>query len=115
MHHTQIASYPLALIRTRLQAQGVGGGANKYVGMGDVLKKTLEREGFLGLYKVRACVCVCACARSKSAVQCSDKTHASVYLCMRMCAGKSDWEHEDTLLRMLSRVTMEFHRDCVQF
>lgn len=47
----QFASYPLALTRTRLQAQGVGGRPLKYVGMVDVLQKTYRLEGFRGLYK----------------------------------------------------------------
>lgn len=48
----QFASYPLALVRTRLQAQGVGGKPVKYTGMTDVLVKTYRNEGFRGLYKV---------------------------------------------------------------
>lgn len=48
----QFASYPLALVRTRLQAQGVGGKPMKYGGMTDVLCKTYRHEGFRGLYKV---------------------------------------------------------------
>lgn len=47
----QFASYPLALTRTRLQAQGMGGTENKYDGMMDVLRKTVRNEGFRGLYK----------------------------------------------------------------
>jgi len=47
----QVVSYPLALIRTRMQAQGVAGAAPKYTSMMDVLQKTLEAEGFRGLYK----------------------------------------------------------------
>lgn len=47
----QFASYPLALVRTRLQAQGVGGVPLKYNGMVDVFRKTIKGEGFRGLYK----------------------------------------------------------------
>lgn len=47
----QFASYPLALVRTRLQAQGIGGEPSKYNGMMDVLMKTYRREGMRGLYK----------------------------------------------------------------
>lgn len=47
----QFSAYPLALVRTRLQAQGVGGVAPKYTGMMDVLQKTYRREGLRGLYK----------------------------------------------------------------
>lgn len=34
------------------QAQGMGGAELKYHGMVDVVRKTVAREGFLGLYKV---------------------------------------------------------------
>ncbi|CAM8898560.1 unnamed protein product [Rhodiola kirilowii] len=37
--------YPLQVIRTRMQA------SNAYNGMGDVIRKTLQNEGFLGFYK----------------------------------------------------------------
>ncbi len=48
----QFAAYPLALVRTRLQAQGIGGRPIKYRGMCDVLRKTVQNEGVRGLYKV---------------------------------------------------------------
>ena len=48
----QVFSYPLALIRTRLQAQGGHGGLPiKYNGMMDVVQQTVRREGIGGLYK----------------------------------------------------------------
>lgn len=47
----QVVSYPLALIRTRLQAQGTPGMPVKYRGMLDVLRQTVRREGVRGLYK----------------------------------------------------------------
>lgn len=49
----QFSAYPLALVRTRLQAQGMGGTPAKYTGMMDVLTKTYRNEGFRGLYKVK--------------------------------------------------------------
>ncbi|WIA17421.1 hypothetical protein OEZ85_014273 [Tetradesmus obliquus] len=47
----QLVSYPLALVRTRLQAQGVGGRPIKYSGMADVFRQTMAKEGPLGFYK----------------------------------------------------------------
>jgi len=47
----QFSAYPFALVRTRLQAQGIGGTPSKYRGMSDVLSKTYRNEGFKGLYK----------------------------------------------------------------
>jgi len=47
----QFCSYPLALVRTRLQAQGAGGRPIKYGGMVDVIRKTVTSEGVRGLYK----------------------------------------------------------------
>lgn len=47
----QFCSYPLALVRTRLQAQGAGGRPIKYSGMVDVIRKTVASEGVRGLYK----------------------------------------------------------------
>jgi len=42
----QIASYPLALVRTRLQATAGGGDS-----MSGLFKNILEREGLFGLYR----------------------------------------------------------------
>lgn len=47
----QFVSYPLALVRTRLQAQGSAGRPVKYRGMADVFSRTLRHEGVAGLYK----------------------------------------------------------------
>jgi solute carrier family 25 phosphate transporter 23/24/25/41 len=47
----QFVSYPLALVRTRLQAQGSAGRPVKYKGMADVFSRTLQNEGVAGLYK----------------------------------------------------------------
>lgn len=47
----QFSAYPLALVRTRLQAQGIKGAPTKYSGTLDVLRKTYRNEGMRGLYK----------------------------------------------------------------
>ncbi|EIE25738.1 mitochondrial substrate carrier [Coccomyxa subellipsoidea C-169] len=47
----QFSSYPLALTRTRLQAQGYCGRPHKYTGMMDVLTQAVQKEGVRGLYK----------------------------------------------------------------
>ncbi|XP_038151003.1 calcium-binding mitochondrial carrier protein SCaMC-1 isoform X1 [Cyprinodon tularosa] len=46
----QLASYPLALIRTRMQAQASLEGSEQ-LPMGRMVKKILEKEGFFGLYR----------------------------------------------------------------
>lgn len=43
--------YPINLLRTRLQAQGTYAHPYRYDGFRDVLIKTIEREGFPGLFK----------------------------------------------------------------
>ncbi|CAI2172913.1 158_t:CDS:2, partial [Funneliformis geosporum] len=43
--------YPLALVRTRLQAQGTPGHPQTYNGAFDVIKKTYVNEGLRGFYK----------------------------------------------------------------
>jgi len=47
----QFASYPLALVRTRMQAQGYGTKPLKYSGMVDVWQQAIKKEGVVGLYK----------------------------------------------------------------
>ncbi|KAM9762465.1 mitochondrial adenyl nucleotide antiporter SLC25A24 [Menidia menidia] len=46
----QLASYPLALIRTRMQAQASVEGSEQ-LPMNKMVKKILEKEGFFGLYR----------------------------------------------------------------
>ncbi|XP_072276135.1 mitochondrial adenyl nucleotide antiporter SLC25A24 [Pyxicephalus adspersus] len=46
----QLASYPLALIRTRMQAQASIEGAPQ-LSMGGLFRKIIAKEGFLGLYR----------------------------------------------------------------
>lgn len=43
--------YPINLLRTRLQAQGTYAHPYKYDGFRDVLKQTIQREGYPGLFK----------------------------------------------------------------
>ena len=47
----QVVSYPLQLIRTRLQAQGMKERAVVYKGALDCFKQTVAGEGIMGLYK----------------------------------------------------------------
>ncbi|XP_077573903.1 mitochondrial adenyl nucleotide antiporter SLC25A24 [Stigmatopora nigra] len=46
----QLTSYPLALVRTRMQAQASVVGAEQ-LQMSQMVKKILEKEGFFGLYR----------------------------------------------------------------
>lgn len=43
--------YPINLLRTRLQAQGTYAHPYRYDGFRDVLSKTIQREGYQGLFK----------------------------------------------------------------
>ncbi|CAG9467650.1 unnamed protein product [Pedinophyceae sp. YPF-701] len=47
----QFVSYPFAVVRTRLQAQGAKGHQEKYEGMIDAFRKTYRHEGVRGLYR----------------------------------------------------------------
>ncbi|XP_052441901.1 calcium-binding mitochondrial carrier protein SCaMC-1 [Carassius gibelio] len=46
----QLASYPLALVRTRMQAQASMEGSEQ-VSMSKLVKKIMQKEGFFGLYR----------------------------------------------------------------
>ncbi|KAI0322512.1 mitochondrial carrier [Amylostereum chailletii] len=43
--------YPLNLVRTRLQASGSSGHPERYTGLGDVVTKTYQRDGWRGFYR----------------------------------------------------------------
>lgn len=43
--------YPLNVVRTRLQTQGTAMHPPTYTGIWDVTQKTIQREGYRGLYK----------------------------------------------------------------
>jgi solute carrier family 25 phosphate transporter 23/24/25/41 len=43
--------YPLNVVRTRLQTQGTRMHSATYTGIWDVAQKTIQREGYRGLYK----------------------------------------------------------------
>eukprot|EP00873_Tetraselmis_striata_P021302 jgi/Tetstr1/441566/TSEL_029795.t1 len=47
----QLSCYPLQLVLTRLQAQGMNGRAHRYHGVLDALHKIVRREGWAALYK----------------------------------------------------------------
>jgi solute carrier family 25 phosphate transporter 23/24/25/41 len=47
----QVVSYPLQLVRTRLQAQGMKGRPVVYAGIWDCVRKTVAAEGLRGLYR----------------------------------------------------------------
>lgn len=47
----QLVSYPLQLVRTRLQTQGTRGRPVLYTGMLDCFTKTIKEDGFTGLYR----------------------------------------------------------------
>ncbi|KAL0165397.1 hypothetical protein M9458_041150, partial [Cirrhinus mrigala] len=46
----QLASYPLALVRTRMQAQASMEGSEQ-VSMSKLVKNIMKKEGFFGLYR----------------------------------------------------------------
>eukprot|EP00388_Colpodella_angusta_P012884 GDKJ01032517.1.p1 GENE.GDKJ01032517.1~~GDKJ01032517.1.p1 ORF type:complete len:316 (-),score=55.00 GDKJ01032517.1:873-1820(-) len=47
----QLVAYPIALVRTRMQADGLGGEAKIYNGMTDVFRQTFKFEGWKGFYR----------------------------------------------------------------
>merc|ERR1712137_1072536 len=47
----QITAYPLQLVRTRLQAQGIPGTPDKYSGMTDCFRKVYRERGIRGFYR----------------------------------------------------------------
>ena len=47
----QLVSYPFALVRTRLQSQGLPGKPILYNGLLDCTMKTMKNEGFKGFYR----------------------------------------------------------------
>lgn len=47
----QVVSYPLALIRTKLQSQGLPGRKQEFNGLFDCARKILKNDGFFGYYR----------------------------------------------------------------
>jgi len=47
----QLATYPLALAKTRLQASGMPGFTTRYTGLIGCLADTIQNDGFKGLYR----------------------------------------------------------------
>eukprot|EP00904_Undaria_pinnatifida_P012178 jgi/Undpi1/8090/HiC_scaffold_24.g10562.m1 len=47
----QLVAYPLQLVRTKLQAQGMPGIPHAYSGTADCFRRTLKHEGVTGLYR----------------------------------------------------------------
>ncbi|CAM9148613.1 unnamed protein product, partial [Discosporangium mesarthrocarpum] len=47
----QLVAYPLQLIRTKLQAQGMRGVPYVYTGTWDCFRRTVKHQGFRGLYR----------------------------------------------------------------
>lgn len=47
----QIVAYPLALVRTRLQADGINGEPRHFSGACDVFRRTVQMEGITALYR----------------------------------------------------------------
>jgi solute carrier family 25 phosphate transporter 23/24/25/41 len=47
----QLVSYPLALVRTKMQSQGIGGKTQVYSNMFDCFGKTVQSDGLPGLYR----------------------------------------------------------------
>lgn len=43
--------YPLNLVRTRLQASGSPGHPQRYKNLGDVVRRTMQQEGWRGFYR----------------------------------------------------------------
>ena len=47
----QVVAYPLQLVRTKLQAQGMEGRPQRFTGIFDCIHQTVQANGVRGLYK----------------------------------------------------------------